>query len=114
MLPQQMLGTSTFGLSMWLLNWLPTRLVDHFLLLMSRLMLGDTSRFGLNRPQIGPLELKSKSGKTPVLDVGTLAKIRTGNIKVHFLSKCINIALFISFSYRFEFRCPQAFVGGQP
>ncbi|KAL0013951.1 hypothetical protein SO802_001020 [Lithocarpus litseifolius] len=81
-LPQQMLGTSTFGLSMWLLNWLPTRLVDHFLLLMSRLMLGDTSRFGLNRPEIGPIELKSKSGKTPVLDVGTLAKIRTGNIKV--------------------------------
>lgn len=98
-LPQQMLGTSTFGLSMWLLNWLPTRLVDHFLLLMSRLMLGDTSRFGLNRPEIGPLELKSKSGKTPVLDVGTLAKIRTGNIKVHFLFKCISIKNW--FVYKF-------------
>ncbi|GMY36019.1 Indole-3-pyruvate monooxygenase YUCCA2 [Fagus crenata] len=81
-LPQEMLGRSTFGLSMWLLKWFPMRLVDQFLLLMSRLMLGDTSQFGLHRPELGPLELKNKSGKTPVLDVGTLAKIKSGNIKV--------------------------------
>lgn len=82
-LPQEMLGRSTFGLSMWLLKWLPMRLVDQFLLLMSLMMLGDTAQFGLNRPKLGPLELKNKFGKTPVLDVGTLAKIKTGNIKVH-------------------------------
>ncbi|KAG2718478.1 hypothetical protein I3843_03G214900 [Carya illinoinensis] len=81
-LPQEMLGRSTFGLSMWLLKWLPMRLVDQFLLLMSYLMLGDTAQVGLSRPELGPLELKSKSGKTPVLDVGTLAKIKTGEIKV--------------------------------
>ncbi|XVF49195.1 hypothetical protein PTKIN_Ptkin03bG0249100 [Pterospermum kingtungense] len=81
-LPQQMLGRSTFGLSMWLLKWFPVRLVDRFLLLVSRFMLGDTEKVGLHRPRIGPLELKSRSGKTPVLDVGTLAKIRSGNIKV--------------------------------
>lgn len=82
-LPQEMLGRSTFGLSMWLLKWLPMRLVDRFLLLMSYLMLGDTARFGLDRPKLGPLELKSKSGKTPVLDIGTLAKIKAGEIKVY-------------------------------
>lgn len=81
-LPQEMLGRSTFGLSMCLLRWLPMRLVDQFLLLMSRFMLGDTARLGLHRPKLGPLELKTKSGKTPVLDVGTLAKIKAGNIKV--------------------------------
>ena len=81
-LPQEMLGRSTFGLSMWLLKWFPMRLVDRFLLLMSRFMLGDTEKFGLHRPQLGPLELKNRSGKTPVLDVGTLAKIKSGNIKV--------------------------------
>lgn len=59
------------------------RLVDQFLLLMSYLMLGDTAQVGLSRPELGPLELKSKSGKTPVLDVGTLAKIKTGEIKVN-------------------------------
>lgn len=81
-LPREMLGKSTFGLSMWLLKWLPMRLVDRFLLITSRLLLGDTSQLGLDRPQIGPLQLKNLSGKTPVLDVGTLAKIKTGDIKV--------------------------------
>ncbi|KAL0557741.1 hypothetical protein IC582_006292 [Cucumis melo] len=81
-LPREMLGRSTFGLSMWLLKWFPIRLVDAFLLMVSRFILGDTARFGLDRPIMGPLRLKNSSGKTPVLDVGTLAKIRSGHIKV--------------------------------
>ena len=81
-LPREMLGTSTFGLSMLLLKWLPIQLVDSFLLVVSRFILGDTTLLGLNRPRIGPLELKNLTGKTPVLDVGTLAKIKTGDIKV--------------------------------
>ncbi|XP_030530050.1 indole-3-pyruvate monooxygenase YUCCA2 [Rhodamnia argentea] len=81
-LPQEMLGRSTFGLSMWLLKWLPIGLVDWFLLLMSYFILGDTASYGLNRPKVGPLQLKSMSGKTPVLDVGTLKKIKSGDIKV--------------------------------
>ncbi|XP_022961043.1 indole-3-pyruvate monooxygenase YUCCA6-like [Cucurbita moschata] len=81
-LPHKMLGRSTFGLSMCLLRWLPMRIVDQFLLLLSRLILGDTSRLGLNRPKLGPLQLKNLSGKTPVLDVGTFAKIKSGKIKV--------------------------------
>lgn len=67
---------------MWLLKWLPMRLVDRILLIASRLLLGDTARVGLTRPRLGPLELKNIAGKTPVLDVGTLAKIKSGDIKV--------------------------------
>ncbi|XP_073130718.1 indole-3-pyruvate monooxygenase YUCCA6-like [Henckelia pumila] len=81
-LPREMLGRSTFGLSMCLLKWFPVRLVDRFLLAVSWLTLGDTARFGLDRPGLGPLELKNLSGKTPVLDVGTLHKIKSGDIKV--------------------------------
>ncbi|KAM7275111.1 hypothetical protein ACFE04_016977 [Oxalis oulophora] len=81
-LPREMLGKSTFGLSMWLLKWLPITFVDQFLLIVSRLMLGDTSKLGLDRPSLGPLQLKNLSGKTPVLDVGTLAKIKSGDIKI--------------------------------
>ncbi|CAN8252297.1 unnamed protein product [Cochlearia groenlandica] len=81
-LPREMLGTSTFGLSMLLLKWLPIRVVDRFLLVVSRFILGDTTLLGLNRPRLGPLQLKNLTGKTPVLDVGTLAKIKTGDIKV--------------------------------
>nr|XP_043607402.1 indole-3-pyruvate monooxygenase YUCCA6-like [Erigeron canadensis] len=82
-LPREMLGRSTFGLSMWLLKWLHIRLVDCFLLIMSWLIFGNTASFGLDRPNVGPLELKGKTGKTPVLDVGTLAKIKSGDIKIH-------------------------------
>ncbi|KAL6845096.1 hypothetical protein ACP4OV_024591 [Aristida adscensionis] len=81
-LPREMLGQSTFGLSMWLLKWLPVHVVDRILLLIAWAMLGDTARLGLKRPTFGPLELKSLSGKTPVLDVGTFAKIKSGDIKV--------------------------------
>ncbi|KAF5743257.1 indole-3-pyruvate monooxygenase YUCCA6-like [Tripterygium wilfordii] len=81
-LPREMLGKSTFWLSMWLLKWLPMRLVDGFLLIVSWLILGDTARFGLDRPRLGPLTLKNLSGKTPVLDVGTLAKIKSGDVKI--------------------------------
>jgi hypothetical protein len=31
------------------------------------------------------MELKAVSGKTPVLDVGTIAKIKSGNIQVIYL-----------------------------
>lgn len=81
-LPQEVIGRSTFGLSMWLLKWFPLRLVDQILLVISWLLLGDTAQIGLKRPKVGPLELKNLTGKTPVLDIGTLAKIRNGNIKV--------------------------------
>lgn len=81
-LPREIFGISTFGVSMWLLKWLPVGVVDHFLLLMSRFILGDTARLGLTRPKIGPLQLKDVSGKTPVLDVGTFDMIKAGKIKV--------------------------------
>lgn len=81
-LPREVLGQSTFALSMRLLKWFPVRLVDQFLLLCSWLILGDICQMGITRPEIGPLELKNTSGKTPVLDVGTIAKIKSGHIKV--------------------------------
>lgn len=78
-----MLGTSTFALSMLLLKWFPLRLVDYFLILCSQLILGNTYRLGIVRPKAGPLELKKAAGRTPVLDVGTIAKIRSDEIKVN-------------------------------
>lgn len=85
MLPREMLGLSTFGVTMMLLRWLPLRLVDQMLCAIAQLMLGDTDRLGLRRPKTGPIELKNLTGKTPVLDVGALAQIKLGNIKVSVL-----------------------------
>ncbi|XP_021746331.1 probable indole-3-pyruvate monooxygenase YUCCA4 [Chenopodium quinoa] len=81
-LPREMFGFSTFGVAMALLKWLPLRLVDKFLLLVANLTLGNTDRLGLRRPKTGPIELKNATGKTPVLDVGALSLIKSGNIKV--------------------------------
>jgi indole-3-pyruvate monooxygenase len=81
-LPREVFGKSTFSVAMRLMKSLPVWLVDCFLVSYSRLVLGDTSACGIQRPKVGPLELKAKMGKTPVLDVGTLAKIRSGHIKV--------------------------------
>ncbi|XP_073008775.1 indole-3-pyruvate monooxygenase YUCCA8-like [Typha latifolia] len=81
-LPKEMLGTSTFGVAMKLLKWLPLKLVDRFLLLAAKVMLGDTEKYGLKRPKLGPLELKSITGKSPVLDVGALSLIKSGRIKI--------------------------------
>jgi hypothetical protein len=81
-LPREMLGLSTFGIAMALLKWLPVRLVDRILLAAAHLALGDTGQLGLRRPKTGPIELKNLTGRTPVLDVGTLDYIKSGKIKV--------------------------------
>ncbi|GKV19497.1 hypothetical protein SLEP1_g29751 [Rubroshorea leprosula] len=81
-LPREVFGKSTFELTMLMMRWLPLWLVDKILLILARLILGNIEKFGLKRPSTGPLELKNTAGKTPVLDIGALEKIRTGQIKI--------------------------------
>ncbi|MQM03571.1 hypothetical protein Taro_036358 [Colocasia esculenta] len=81
-LPREMLGKSTFELAVLLMRWLPLWLVDKIMLVLAWLVLGNIEKLGLRRPSVGPLELKNTQGKTPVLDIGALGKIRSGDIKV--------------------------------
>ncbi|KAK7320708.1 hypothetical protein VNO77_30428 [Canavalia gladiata] len=81
-LPREMFGFSTFGIAMALNKWFPIKLVDKFLLLVTSFILGNTNDYGIKRPKTGPIELKLATGKTPVLDVGQLAQIKSGKIKV--------------------------------
>ncbi|KAJ4895279.1 putative indole-3-pyruvate monooxygenase YUCCA3 [Raphanus sativus] len=81
-LPREILGKSTFELGVTMMKWMPVWVADKTLLLLARIVLGNTDKYGLKRPEIGPLELKNKEGKTPVLDIGALPKIRSGNIKI--------------------------------
>ncbi|MED6223467.1 trkA [Stylosanthes scabra] len=81
-LPREVLGKSTFELAVTMLRWLPLWLVDKLMLLLAWLVLGNVEKYGLKRPSMGPLEMKNTKGKTPVLDIGTLDKIRSGEIKV--------------------------------
>ncbi|RWV90117.1 hypothetical protein BHE74_00036750 [Ensete ventricosum] len=81
-LPRETLGRSTFELAVSLMKWLPVKVVDKVILIASWMILGNIEKYGLRRPSLGPLELKNTQGKTPVLDIGALQKIKTGEIKV--------------------------------
>ncbi|KAF8007040.1 hypothetical protein BT93_K1137 [Corymbia citriodora subsp. variegata] len=81
-LPREVLGKSTFELAVLLMKWLPLWLVDKLLLILAWLVIGNVEKCGLKRPSVGPLELKNTMGKTPVLDIGALEKIRSGKIKL--------------------------------
>lgn len=47
------------------------------------LTVGNLSRHGLLTPAVSPLRQLREFGKTPVIDVGTLARIKRGEIVVH-------------------------------
>lgn len=81
-LPREIFGKSTFLVAM-MLKSIPLWLTDRFLVSYSYLTLGDTARVGIPRPSEGPMLLKEKYGKTPILDVGTLAVIKSGQVKVY-------------------------------
>lgn len=82
MLPREVMGKSTFEIAVMLLKWMPVWVVDKVLLVVAWLVLGNISKYGIRRPLVGPMELKNREGKTPVLDTGALEKIKNGDIKV--------------------------------
>lgn len=81
-LPREIAGKSTFELATSLMKWLPLKMVDKILLILASYILGNLKKYGINRPSEGPLELKNIKGKTPVLDIGALRKIKSGKIKI--------------------------------
>ncbi|XP_059625201.1 probable indole-3-pyruvate monooxygenase YUCCA8 [Cornus florida] len=81
-LPREVFGRSTFELAFMMTKWLPLWVVDKILLIFAWLILGNIEKYGLKRPTMGPLELKNTSGKTPVLDIGAMEKIRSGEIHI--------------------------------
>lgn len=81
-LPREVLGKSTFEIAVMMMGWLPLWLVDKILVILAWAVLGSTDKYGIPRPSIGPMALKNIDGKTPVLDIGALEMIRSGDIKV--------------------------------
>ncbi|KAH6809982.1 Flavin-binding monooxygenase family protein [Perilla frutescens var. frutescens] len=81
-LPREVFGKSTFEVAMLLMKWLPLWLVDKIMLVLAWMVLGNMEKYGLKRPSAGPLQLKNMHGKTPVLDIGALEKIRSREIEV--------------------------------
>jgi cation diffusion facilitator CzcD-associated flavoprotein CzcO len=66
-----------------LLGRLPPRLGHALTGWLRDLTVGDLSRWGLRTPRTSPLAQLREEGRTPVIDGGTLARIRAGDIRVH-------------------------------
>ncbi|CAA3018130.1 probable indole-3-pyruvate monooxygenase YUCCA11 [Olea europaea subsp. europaea] len=69
-------------LGMVLLKIVPCYLVDNIILSLSKFKYGNLSDYGLQKPSKGPFYLKRVTGRSPVIDVGTVDKIKAQEIKV--------------------------------
>ena len=65
-----------------MLSRLPVSVRDALVLPILRLAVGDLSRWGIVRPAIGPTRLVEETGRVPILDIGTIAYVKAGRIRV--------------------------------
>jgi cation diffusion facilitator CzcD-associated flavoprotein CzcO len=63
-------------------HWIPIPIGDRLGRLISRLAFGDLTRYGLPRPELGPLSSIARRGRIPIIDVGTIDAIKRGRIAV--------------------------------
>ncbi|KAF8673449.1 hypothetical protein HU200_049016 [Digitaria exilis] len=80
--PVHVMTKEIIRLGMTLVQHIPVNIVDGLLVRMSNFVFGDLSKNGIVRPKLGPLLLKAKTGRSAVIDVGTVSLIRNGTIKV--------------------------------
>ncbi|HEY3792982.1 MAG TPA: NAD(P)/FAD-dependent oxidoreductase [Bradyrhizobium sp.] len=80
-LPRDLLG---FPIVTWAIfyQYLPPRLVDRINAPILRLALGRIDKLGLRLAAKGPLQLIQERGRVPLIDIGTLGRIRDGSIKI--------------------------------
>jgi indole-3-pyruvate monooxygenase len=79
--PRDMFGRPTQHTNV-LLSYLPLGLRDAIAMGTMGLVVGDLSRWGIIRPAVGPNRMIEESGRIPILDIGTIAMIKRGKIRV--------------------------------
>jgi cation diffusion facilitator CzcD-associated flavoprotein CzcO len=80
-LPRDLLG---FPILSWAILYrrFPARFVDMINAPILRLAVGSIEKLGLQRAAKGPLQMVEEDGRVPLIDIGTVARIRAGSIKV--------------------------------
>ncbi|PON65574.1 Pyridine nucleotide-disulfide oxidoreductase, class-II [Parasponia andersonii] len=80
--PVHLLTENIVKVGMFLLKFLPIKIVDTIALALGNLTHGDVSEYGIQMPTKGPFFLKVMTGRSPTIDVGSVQKIKSGEIKV--------------------------------
>jgi indole-3-pyruvate monooxygenase len=80
-IPREFLGMPA-QLTSIRLRQAPLRLADGIGRLVSRLVFGDLTRYGFGRPELGPMSAIKLRRRIPLIDVGTIAAIKRGEIAV--------------------------------
>jgi len=65
-----------------LLSHLPLALRDALAVTAMRLVVGNLSGWGIVRPKVGPNRMIEEFGRVPILDIGTIAMVKQGRIRV--------------------------------
>jgi cation diffusion facilitator CzcD-associated flavoprotein CzcO len=79
--PRDTLGMPT-PLPTILLTKLPLSVADAIAGVILNLTVGDLSRWGIETPDVGPIRDIAERARVPLIDVGTVARIRRGEITV--------------------------------
>ncbi|KAA3480053.1 putative indole-3-pyruvate monooxygenase YUCCA11 [Gossypium australe] len=80
--PVHVLTKEMVKMAMIMSQYLPCKAVDKITVAISRLKYGKLTKYGIRMPTKGPFHLKETTGRSPVIDVGTISKIKSGEIKV--------------------------------
>jgi len=80
-LPRDLLGAPILSFAI-AQRFLPAGLADALNAPILRLAIGSLDQFGLKTAAKGPLRMIKEDGRAPVIDIGALAQIRAGKIKI--------------------------------
>ena len=66
----------------WEVDETATRVADAMSAPLLALSVGDITKLGLRKLPYGPMEQIKRHGRVPLIDVGTLALVREGHVKI--------------------------------
>ncbi len=80
--PREVFGIPAQITSLYLFSRLPPRVADRVSLFTLNRAVGDLSRWGIERPALGPVSQVLEKKRIPLIDVGTIDLVRQGKIAV--------------------------------
>jgi indole-3-pyruvate monooxygenase len=81
-IPRDLFGIPILAIGI-LQSRLPPRLADALNAPLMRAVMGDLTRYGLRKLPEGPMTQIRRKGRIPLIDVGTIALIKRGQVKVY-------------------------------